>query len=262
MAPQPDKLLEVPPGLGPPSALAIFSRPLGPILAELRRSGACFRRRHLVFDDGLHGGFDDDAGPYPCGWSRLLVPGHPAFLWLHGKRAKGGLELRVGLVLAGLGDVVYGWGLVCLASAGGSFIESTWTWFRCRTLFPEAKLNGCGLCMAAQLEELLEAPPDLGLPGVLAASSPLLGTFLLSLEKLGTASRGGICPGGTNSLVLVYRCLPSMKDFARPLQILVPPVSWQQSLPVSAPLWLSLEDLGPKFGGGPSSRGKIPTSMA
>ena len=111
-----------------------------------------------------------------------MVTGHQTFLWLHGERVEGGLGMGVGLVPAGLGDVVHDWGLVCVALAGGSSSVSTWTWFGCRTLFPEDELNGCGLYLAAQLEELLETPLGLGLPGALAASSPRLGTSLAELR--------------------------------------------------------------------------------
>ena len=141
--------------------------------------------------DGLDNGFDDEAGPCLCDWSRLLVTGHPTFLWLHGERVEGSLELGVGLVPAGLGNVVHDWGLVCVASAGGSFSESTWTWFGCRTLFPEDELNGCSLYMAVQLEELLKTPPGLGLPGALAASSPRLGTSLAELSGAWNRFRRG-----------------------------------------------------------------------
>ena len=54
-------------------------------------------------DEGSDGRLDDEAGPCPCRW------------------VEGGLELGIGQVPAHPGDVVHGWGLAWVASAGGSF---------------------------------------------------------------------------------------------------------------------------------------------
>ena len=46
------------------------------------------------------------------------------------------------------------------------------------------ELDGGGLCVAALLEALLEAFPDLGLPGVLIACSPCLASSLFRQDGL------------------------------------------------------------------------------
>ena len=63
------------------------------------------------------------------------------------------------------------------------------------------------------------------------------------------ACLAGLQPWRQNSTAVACRWLPSMKNFARPLQALVLQASWQHSPTISALPWLGLGELGPESGG-------------
>ena len=114
----------------------------------------------LLLDDGSAGGLDDEAGPCPCegvAGSLVLVRFLLALvMW----------SMAGWLQLVGLSDKTPVPGL-CV----GSFFWGT------------SSMAGA-LCMAALLEVLLEALPDLGLPGVLIAGFSCLASSLFRRDGL------------------------------------------------------------------------------